>query len=283
MKLNKKMKVLVVLMMLILLTGCSTDFSEITLETSLKQVMETGGLFEAILIWPLAQAINKMAEIFGSVFWGIVVVTVIINVILVAFTFKSNLQMQKMNAIQPEVLKIQKKYEGRDDQQSKMRMANELQTLYKKNGIDQMGALIAPFLQFPILIAMYSAVRRSSAVLNGTFFGYTLSLTPKEALANQDWPLLVVYASMIIFQLISVLIPQWINKYKAKKEAEKRHKHYEAPQNPSAMMTYGMVIFIAFIMISWPTALSLYYCISSVVNIIKTIGMQLLADKENNA
>ena len=78
MKLNKKMKVLVVLMMLILLTGCSTDFSEITLETSLKQVMETGGLFEAILIWPLAQAINKMAEIFGSVFWGIVVVTVII-------------------------------------------------------------------------------------------------------------------------------------------------------------------------------------------------------------
>ena len=283
MKLNKKMKVLVVLMMLTLLTGCSTDFSEITLETSLKQVMETGGLFEAILIWPLAQAINKMAEIFGSVFWGIVVVTVIINVILVAFTFKSNLQMQKMNAIQPEVLKIQKKYEGRDDQQSKMRMANELQTLYKKNGIDQMGALIAPFLQFPILIAMYSAVRRSSAVLNGTFFGYTLSLTPKEALANQDWPLLVVYASMIIFQLISVLIPQWINKYKAKKEAEKRHKHYEAPQNPSAMMTYGMVVFIAFIMISWPTALSLYYCISSVVNIIKTIGMQLLADKENNA
>ena len=199
MKLNKKMKVLAVLMMLLLLTGCSTDFSEITLQTSLKQVMETGGLFEAILIWPLAQAINKMAEIFNSVFWGIVVVTVIINVALVILTFKSNLQMQKMNAIQPEVLKIQKKYEGRDDQQSKMRMANELQTLYKKNGIDQMGALIAPFLQFPILIAMYSAVRRSSAVLNGTFFGYTLALTPKEALANQDWPLLVVYAAMIIF------------------------------------------------------------------------------------
>lgn len=280
MKLNKKMKELAVLMMLLLLTGCSTDFSEITLQTSLKQVMETGGLFEAILIWPLAQAINKMAEIFNSVFWGIVVVTVIINVALVILTFKSNLQMQKMNAIQPEVLKIQKKYEGRDDQQSKMRMANELQTLYKKNGIDQMGALIAPFLQFPILIAMYSAVRRSSAVLNGTFFGYTLALTPKEALANQDWPLLVVYAAMIIFQLISVLLPQWMNKVRAKKEAEKHHRHYEAPQNPSAMMTYGMVIFIAFIMISWPTALSLYYCISSVVNIVKTVAMQVIADKD---
>ena len=280
MKLNKKMKVLAVLMMLLLLTGCSTDFSEITLQTSLKQVMETGGLFEAILIWPLAQAINKMAEIFNSVFWGIVVVTVIINVALVILTFKSNLQMQKMNAIQPEVLKIQKKYEGRDDQQSKMRMANELQTLYKKNGIDQMGALIAPFLQFPILIAMYSAVRRSSAVLNGTFFGYTLALTPKEALANQDWPLLVVYAAMIIFQLISVLLPQWMNKVRAKKEAEKHHRHYEAPQNPSAMMTYGMVIFIAFIMISWPTALSLYYCISSVVNIVKNVAMQVIADKD---
>ena len=65
-----------------------------------------------------------------------------------------------------------------------------------------------------------------------------------------------------------------------KKEAEKHHKHYEEPKNPNAMMTYGMVIFIAFIMISWPTALSLYYCISSVVNIIKTIVMQIIADKQ---
>ena len=280
MKINRKWKIMAVVLMLFMLTGCSTDFSEIAMDTSLSKEMETGGLFEAILIWPLAQAINYLANWTGSVFWGIVLVTVVINVALVLLTFKSNLQMQKMNTIQPELQKIQKKYEGRDDQASQMRMSNEMQALYKKYDINPLGSLIAPFLQFPILIAMYSAVRRSSAVLNGTFLGYTLALTPKEAFVNKDWPLLVIYVAMILCQLVSVLMPQLINKIKAKKEAEKHHKHYEEPKNPNAMMTYGMVIFIAFIMISWPTALSLYYCISSVVNIIKTIVMQIIADKQ---
>ena len=126
MKINRKWKIMAVVLMLFMLTGCSTDFSEIAMDTSLSKVMETGGLFEAILIWPLAQAINYLANWTGSVFWGIVLVTVVINVALVLLTFKSNLQMQKMNTIQPELQKIQKKYEGRDDQASQMRMSNEM-------------------------------------------------------------------------------------------------------------------------------------------------------------
>ena len=110
---NKKrfLMVLSVICMLFFLTGCSNDQTPISLNTTFDEMMNTGGIFGAILIYPLAQAINIFSSKVG-VFWAIVFVTVIINAILLAATFKSNLAMQRMQVIQPELNKIQKKYEA---------------------------------------------------------------------------------------------------------------------------------------------------------------------------
>lgn len=281
---NKKklLTVLSVVCLLFFLTGCSTNFELITLDTTFEQMKnaEGNGIFDLILTWPLAQAINQLTEIFGSVFWSIVIVTVVINAILLAATYKSNLAMQKMQTIQPEVTKIQKKYEGRTDQQSQMRMSQELQALYKKYNINPLGSLLTSFLQFPVLIAMYSAVRRSAAVSNGMFLGHTLALTPREALTSKAWPLLAIYIFMIIAQILSVTLPNILNTRRLKKEADLHHKHFEKPQQPNAAMTYGMVVFIAFIMLNWPCALSLYYVITSCVQIIKTLILNKITEKQ---
>lgn len=281
---NKKklLTVLTVVCLLFFLTGCSTNFELITLDTTFEQMKnaEGNGIFDLILTWPLAQAINQLTEIFGSVFWSIVIVTVVINAILLAATYKSNLAMQKMQTIQPEVTKIQKKYEGRTDQQSQMRMSQELQALYKKYNINPLGSLLTSFLQFPVLIAMYSAVRRSAAVSNGMFLGHTLALTPREALTSKAWPLLAIYIFMIIAQILSVTLPNILNTRRLKKEADLHHKHFEKPQQPNAAMTYGMVVFIAFIMLNWPCALSLYYVITSCVQIIKTLILNKITEKQ---
>ena len=127
---------------------------------------------------------------------------------------------------------------------------------------------------------MYSAVRRSTAVANGTFLGCSLALTPKEAFAEKAWPLVVIYVLMIIAQILSVSLPQLLNKIRLKKEADLHHKHYEEPKNQNVLMTYGMVVFIAFIMLSWPCALSLYYTITSVVNILKTLILNKITEKQ---
>jgi len=58
-------------------------------------------------------------------------------------------------------------------------------------------------------------------------------------------------------------------------------------QNPAllerslpAMITYAMLAMISFAMFSIPTALSLYYCISSIVNIVKTLVIDRMTHKE---
>lgn len=281
---NKKklLTVLSVVCLLFFLTGCSSNFDLISLDTTFEQMKnaEGNGIFDLILTWPLAQAINQLTEIFGNVFWGIVIVTVVINILLLLATYKSNLAMQRMQTIQPELNRIQKKYEGRTDQQSQMRMSQEMQQLYKKYDINPLSTILVSFLQFPVLIAMYSAVRRSSAVANGTFLGYTLALTPKEAFAEKAWPLLVIYVLMILVQLLSVTLPQILNKARLRKEAEIHHKHVDMPEQQNVAMTYGMVIFIAFIMLNWPCALSLYYVITSCVQIIKTLILNKITTKQ---
>ena len=279
---NKKRLTLImtIVCLLFFLSGCSTSGELIYLETSINEMFKDG-IFAVALTYPLAQAINFLSQHIG-VFLAVTIVTVVLNAIIIALTFKSNVSMQRMQEIQPEVQRIQLKYEGRSDQASQQRMANELQMLYKKYDVNPMGSLLVTFIQLPVLISMYSAVRRSAAVANGTFLGASLALTPREALANGVWIIVAIYILMIVMQFISISIPKWLQEYRGRKEAERRHKTYERPATQNAMMMYSMVAFIAIIMLSWPAALSLYYCIYSLVNIAKTVIIDHLMQKDKD-
>ena len=275
---NKIKKILTLVAIAFVLTGCSRSSEIITLDTPFSDVMNDG-FFGALITYPLAQAINWLEPKVG-IFLAIAIVTIVMNGLVLALTFKSNVAMQKMQEIQPEIQKIQAKYEGRTDQTSQQRMAMEMQQVYAKYNINPLGSMVASFIQFPLLIGMFNAVRRSYAVANATFMGVSLSQSPSQALQNKAWICLVIFAAMVICQFISIKLPQILANARGKKEADKRHKTYQAPSNQQNMMTYSMLAMIAFVMFSTPTALSLYYCISSIVTICKTLIIDKITHKE---
>ena len=277
---NKKRLTLLVtiISLLVIMSGCSTSSELIHLDTPINDVFNDG-IFAVILTYPLAQAINFLSQYTG-VFFAVAIVTIALNAIIIALTFKSNMSMQRMQELQPEVQKIQMKYEGRNDQASQKKMSYELQNLYQKNNINPLGSLVTTFIQFPVLISMYAAVRRSAAVAEGTFLGQSLALTPSQAFTEKQWIIVAIYVVMIIMQFISTSITRWLQIYRGKQEAERKHKAYEKPKNQNGMMLYGMIVFIAFIMLQWPAALSLYYCIYSLVNIAKVVIIDQLMQKE---
>ena len=263
--------------MAFVLTGCSRSNEIISLDTTFSQAMEDG-FFAGVITWPLSQAINWLEPKVG-IFLAITLVTVAINAIVLAFTFKSSVGMQKMQEIQPELTKIQAKYEGRTDDQSQQRMAMEMQQVYNKYNINPLTTIVTTFIQFPLLIGMYNAVRRSYAVANARFIGADLSMTPSEALRDKVWVCVVIFVFMIAFQFLSIKIGQWLAEYRGKKEADAHHKTYQKPQQQNQMMTYAMLAMIAFAMYSCPTALSLYYCIYSFINVVKTIVIDRITHK----
>ena len=276
---SKRLKLILSLIALaFVLTGCSTSTELITLDTTFSEAMGDGFL-SAFITYPLSQAIYWLTPRTG-IFLAITIVTIVINAIVLAFTFKSSVAMQKMQEIQPELQKIQAKYEGRQDEMSQQRMAMEMQQVYNKYGINPLGSLAATFIQFPLLIGMYNAVRRSDAVAHATFLGTNLSLSPSQSIPAKEWLNLVIFVLMIICQFISIKIPQWLAEKRGREEAEKHHKTYKKPENQNQTMTYGMLAMVAVAMFSIPSAVGLYYCISSIVNIAKTLVIDQMTHKE---
>ncbi len=253
--------------------GCSVPTDEtgavkqITSSTTFNETMNSENWFSAILVWPMAQVLNRLAPSIG-VAGAIAVLTIAVNAILLVFTLKSTIATQEMQMLQPEIEKITRKYEGKTDQASQMRMAQEQQALYKKYNINPFSMILVTFLQFPIIIAMYQAVQRATAVKTGTF------------MRGGMWGYLLIFAIMGLAQYVSMMLPQKLSKKRAEAEAAKHHRRPDAPANSSQqkMMQIYMLVMILVFGLMWPAAMSVYWTIYSLVTIVKTLIVQKIVD-----
>lgn len=278
---NKKTWYIVIIVLLVLVSfGCSkiTDKDGmilpdkiITLKTTYKMIENSEGWFQAVFVYPLAQLINYLTPML-TVVGAIIAVTVLVNLITFVFSVKSAVSSQKMQMIQPELKKIQEKYEGRNDQESRAALGREMTATYSKHGISFVGALLVPFLQLPIILAMYQAVQRAEAVVSGEIFGCKLINSPMFGIKNGEIALFVIYVLMAIAQFGSTRLPQYL----AKKRAEKNRKGRPDDNSGDSAnsMVFGMLALILYLAINWPTAMSLYWLVSSMVNIVKTYYIQ---------
>lgn len=292
MKLNTSQKRLLIMGVLIVFTlsasGCRipTDetgaIKQITSTTTFGEIMSTESWFSAIFVWPLSQLLNWVAPKIG-VGGAIALVTICVNLILMAFTMKSTIASQQMQLIQPQLEKIQRKYEGRDDDASKMRMANEMNALYKKYDVNPFSMILVTFLQFPIIIAMYQAVQRSAAIKTGTFLGLSLEQTPLAGMKAGQYLYIVIWVIMGLCQFVSMMLPQKMAEKKAAEEAAKHHRRPEKPAQSSQnkMMQIYMMGMIMVFGLMWPTAMTVYWAINSLVMIAKTFLVQKMIEKRN--
>ena len=256
-----------------------------TIRTSFGDVFKNENWFNAIFVYPLSTLINKLAPVI-SVGGAIAVVTILVNGLLAAATIKSSIASQQMQLVQPELERIQKKYEGRDDQNSKMRQASEMQALYKKYDINPGSVMLVTFIQLPVIMAMYMSVQRSYAVATGTFLGMDLQVMPITAFKNMiagDFSgvgLVILWLIMGALQFVSMMIPQWLQRKRSEQEAAIHHRRAEKPKNQNLIMQIYMMGMIMVFGFMWPAAMSLYWAINSVVNIVKTLIVQKIIDNK---
>lgn len=247
--------------------------------TTFKETMDTESFFDALLVWPMAQVINHATPVLG-VAGAIALVTAVVHLLVTIVSWKSTMSTQRLQMIQPEMTKIQKKYEGKEDDASKMRMNNEIMALYKKYDINPLGAMVPMFLQMPILFAIFHAVQRADVVLKGTFLGMSLSVSPLDGvLKMHNFGYLILALAMFAFQFASMKVPTWLANYKAKKEAEAHQRKYTpAPENNQMMLFMMMILVMS---VTWPSAMTVYWVISSCVSIVKTVLTQVIISKQS--
>ena len=88
----------------------------------------------------------------------IILFTIVTRLLLFPLTIKQQRSSKLMNVMQPELNAIQKKYKGKDDQQSMMAMQAETKAVYEKYGTSMMGGCLPMLIQLPILFALYKVI-----------------------------------------------------------------------------------------------------------------------------
>ena len=88
----------------------------------------------------------------------IILFTIVTRLLLFPLTVKQQKTSKLMNVMQPELNAIQKKYKGKDDQQSMMLLRTETNAVYEKYGTSMMGGCLPMLIQLPILFALYRVI-----------------------------------------------------------------------------------------------------------------------------
>ena len=89
---------------------------------------------------------------------AILLYTIITYLLLTPLQIKQQKMSKMMTIIQPEIQKIQKKYQGKRDQASQMKMQEDTIALQQKYGISPMVSCLPLLIQLPILFGLYQVI-----------------------------------------------------------------------------------------------------------------------------
>ena len=223
--------------------------------------------WDIIAIQPLTNVLITLAHyLFNSFGLAIIALTLIIRGAMYPLTMKQLRSSKKMQDLQPRLAEVQKKYKN-----DKERLAQEQMRLYKESGVNPLGCLLPMLVQMPIWIALYQSIFR---VLGG--FPESL-IDLSQYLYN--WP--VNYIAMPVnnqflwfdlakpdpLYILPIIVggTMWVQ--------QKMTMSVSASADPQQktqgqIMLWMMPIMFAFMTISFPSGLALYWVASNIISIV---------------
>lgn len=122
----------------------------------------------ASLLGYLMDAIYNFLDLIGipNIGLSIILFTLIIYLLLTPLTYKQQKFSRMQTKMMPEIQAIQKKYEGKRDNESAMKMNEETKMVYEKYGVSPSGSCVQLLIQMPILLALYQVVYRIPAYVD---------------------------------------------------------------------------------------------------------------------
>ena len=122
------------------------------------------GQVASVMGW-IMDGIYKLLSVFGIHNLGlcIIIFSIIVYILMTPLQVKQQ-KFSKLSAImQPELQKVQKKYQGKKDQVSMQKMQEETQAIYEKYGVSPTGSCLQLAIQFPVLMALWQVIYKIPA------------------------------------------------------------------------------------------------------------------------
>jgi YidC/Oxa1 family membrane protein insertase len=207
----------------------------------------------------MIQAINFFYSITGNYGISIILLTVAVNSALYPLTLSSIVQMAAVQRVQPKIAELQKKLKDQPD-----KLQKELMELYKAEKVNPFGGCLPMLLKIPFFIALFFALQSqeflkiiSSPDVNASFLWI-------NNLAKPDHTYILIVLIGLTTYFSQKTMPGSNNQQ-------------------MAGMTYIMPFFIAFISITFPAGVQLYWIASNLVAILQQWYIaKTMAKKEKN-
>lgn len=257
------------------------------------------GLFEGLIVYPVSVLMDSLSNAFdpglsgvGQI-WALVITTIIVRAFVTLLTFKSTMDQQKMQALQPQLARIQAKYPNSNTNKAEQaKLSQETMTLYKRNNINMFSSIIALFVQFPVFISVWGALQGSAALSSGQVLGLRLSDTIASVLgnfsgawyanANGWWTAAILFVLMAAIQFVAMKLPQWITAKRTKKMS-KTSANPAAEKSNKTMKNVSWIMLIMTIVMGFmlPAAMGVYWAIGGLVQMAQTaITQTIMARKQ---
>lgn len=194
----------------------------------------------AIVRWiakPLFHILQFLHAFTGNYGVAIIFLTVGVRVLFIPLTHKSYRSMKDMQALQPQLQALQKKY--KDDRQ---RLQREMMGLYQKNKVNPVGGCLPMILQIPVFVALFNVLYTTIELRHAPFIFWIHDLSDKDP-----------YYVLPIIMGLTMLLQQ---------------KMQPTTMDPTQAKIFLMMpVLMTFLFISFPSGLVLYMITNNVLTI----------------
>ena len=215
---------------------------------------------------------------------AIILVTILIRGILLIPSQKAMRSQRKLQEVQPRLEAIRKKY--KDNQE---KIAQETMAIWKEHKVNPFGSCLPLLIQFPVMIAVYYAVRNG---LNPDSIHHLYESLKDFSLTDINTNFLGLDLTEINFIILPIVVGglqffqmKLAMSFRKKKQPEKSNKPVkkDKPAGPDMQgmnqaMMYFMPVMIAVFTASLPSGVGLYWGVSTVFG----IGQQLVVNRESD-
>ncbi len=235
-------------------------------------------LFRGTVTKPLLFTLISIASALPghSLGWAIIILTLLVKIVLFFPTQHALEGQRKMQALQPKLEELKKKF-AKDPK----RMHEETMNLWKENKVNPFQSCLPMLVQFPVLIGLFFVIRDSSVIETSREFLYPIH-------QNLDWSFghaflgldLMTPHAFIFVPLLVVM--QFIQMKLTMTFAKRKQQAKPASETQSAMdmqqkiMLYVLPAMIGFFALKFPSAVSLYWLVSTVF----AIGQQVVVNRK---
>ncbi len=224
--------------------------------------------FDLVIDWgflyfitkPLFFGIDYFFKLLGNYGLAIIAITICIRLVffpLANFSFRS---MAKMKALQPEMVRLKELHKN-----DKMKLQQEMMSLYKKEKVNPMSGCLPILVQIPVFFALYKVLFVTIEMRQMPFYGWIHDLSERDptslfnlfGLLPYDVPSFLVIGAWPVAMGVSMWIQQKLN---------------PAPTDAmQAKIFMFFPLFLTVILAPFPSGLVIYWTVNNILTMAQQV------------